>query len=144
MQTIEAAVDIVLHVLKNSHRKVCSEVFSRVVACQHGICCPQIFRTESSFLEVLYRSSCSLINAVIKYLNFHTSTSKLGSKLCYVCVCVQSFFCVCSKFFFCVFKVIYVCSKLIVNSTVMVFVGELEIRTSHLEVFCKLVFLTFF
>ena len=68
-----------------------------------------------------------------------------------MCVCVQSFFYVCSKFFLCVFKVIYVCLKLIVNSTVLgffgislVFVAELEIRTSHLEVFCKLVFLTFF
>ena len=110
-------MDIVLHVLKNSHRKVCSEVFSKVVACQHGICCPQIFRTKSSFLEVLYRSSCSLINAVIKYLNFHTSTPKLGSNLC-MCLCVQSFFVCVFKVFFCV------CSKLIVNSKVLGFLGS--------------------
>ena len=103
---------IVLHVLKNSHRNVCSEVFSKVVACNMGF-----LEQKSSFLEVLYRSSCSLINAVMKYLNFHTSTSKLGSKLC---VCVQSFLCACSKLF-CVFKVICVCSKLIVNSTVLRF-----------------------
>ena len=75
-----------------------------------GFVVPRFSEQKSSFLEVLYRSSCSLINAVIKYLNFHTSTSKLGSKLC---VCVQRFFCV--------FKVICVCSKLIVNSKVLGF-----------------------
>ena len=34
---------------------------------------------RSSFLEVLYRSSCSLIYAVMKYLNFHSSGSTLDS-----------------------------------------------------------------
>ena len=38
MKATEAAVDIVLDVLKNSHGKVCSEVPGKVVACQHGIC----------------------------------------------------------------------------------------------------------
>ena len=75
-----------------------------------GFLVPRFSEQKSSFLEVLCRKSCSLINAVKKYLNFHTSTSKLASKLC---VCVQSFFCV--------FKVIYVCSKLIINSTVLGF-----------------------
>ena len=69
-----------------------------------GFVVPRFSEQKSSFLEVLYRSSCSLINAVMKYLNFHTSTLKLGS-----------------KFFLCVFKVIYVCSKLIVNSAVLGF-----------------------
>ena len=134
-------MDIVLYVLKNSHRKVCIEVFSKVVACQHGICCPQIFRPKSSFLEVLYRSSCSLINAVIKYLNFHTSTSKLGSKLC---VCVFKVFFVCVQSYICVFKVNCKFNDVRFFGMSLVFVGELEIRTNHLEVFCKLVFLTFF
>ena len=108
---------------------------------------PRFLEQKSSFLEVLYRSSCSLINAVMKYLNFHTSTSKLGSK--YVRV-FKVFLCVFSKIF-CLFKVIYVCSKINCKfngvrffEVSLVFVGELEIRKSHLEVFCKLVFLTFF
>ena len=112
-----------------------------------GFVVPRFSEQKSSFLEVLYRSSCSLINAVMKYLNFHTSTSKLGSK--YVRV-FKVFLCVFSKIF-CVFKVIYVCSKINCKfngvrffEVSLVFVGELEIRTSHLEVFCKLVFLTFF
>ena len=66
--------------------------------------------------------------------------------------------CVCSKIFLCVFKVFFVCvqsyicvfkvnckfSGIRFFEVSLVFVGELEIRTSHLEVFCKLVFLTFF
>ena len=70
-----------------------------------GFVVPRFSEQKSSFLEVLYRSSCSLINAVMKYLNFHTSTSKLGSKyvrvfkVFFVCVfkvflCVQSYICV--------------------------------------------------
>ena len=84
---------------------------------------------------------------MMKYLNLHTSTSKLGSK--YVCV-FEVFLCVFLNFL-CVFKVIYVRSKANCKfndvrffEVSLLFVGELEIRTSHLEVFCKLVFLTFF
>ena len=112
-----------------------------------GFVVPRFSEQKSSFLEVLYRSSCSLINAVIKYLNFHTSTSKLGSKLC---VCVQSFLCVCSESFLCVqsyicvFEVNYKFNGVRFFEVSLVFVGELEIRTSYLEVFFKLVFLTFF
>ena len=36
----------------------------------------------SSFLEELYKSSCSLINAVMKYLNFRSSGLKLDSVTC--------------------------------------------------------------
>ena len=112
-----------------------------------GFVVPRFSEQKSSFLEVLYRSSCSLINAVMKCLNFHTSTSKLGSKY----VCVFKVFCVRFQRFFGVFKVIYVCSKdnckfngVRFFQVSLVFVGEFEIRTSHLEVFWKLVFLTFF
>ena len=38
LQTTETAVDFVLHVLKNFYANVCSEVLSKVVACQQGIC----------------------------------------------------------------------------------------------------------
>ena len=106
-----------------------------------GFVVPRFSEQKSSFLEVLYRSSCSLINAVIKYLNFHTSTSKLGSKLC---VCVFKVFFVCVQSYICVFKVNCKFNGVRFFGISLVFVGELEIRTSHLEVFCKLVFLTFF
>ena len=44
---------------------------------------PQIFRTQKSFLEVIYKSSCSvLINTVMKYLNFRSNGSKLESVSC--------------------------------------------------------------
>ena len=112
-----------------------------------GFIAPRFLEQKSSFLEVLYRSSCSLINAVIKYLTFHTGTSKLGSKMCVY----SKFFCERVQSFFWVFKVIYVCSKVNCKfngvrffKVSLVFAGELEIRTSHLEVFRKLVFLTFF
>ena len=66
-----------------------------------------------------------------------------------MCVCSKFFLSVFSKFF-CVVKVIYVCSKVNCKfngirffEVSLVFVGELEMRTSHLKVFCKLVFLHF-
>ena len=104
-----------------------------------GFLVPRFSEQKSSFLEVLCRKSCSLINAVKKYLNFHTSTSKLASKLC---VCSKFFLCVQS--YICVFKVNCKFNGVRFFGISLVFVGELEIRTSHLEVFCKLVFLTFF
>ena len=82
-------MDIVLYVSKTSHGKVCSEVLSKVVPCQHEIC--EWFQNKisyrfsehrRSFLEVLCRISCSLINAVMKYLNFCSSSSKLESVTC--------------------------------------------------------------
>ena len=80
-------MDIVLYILKNSHGNVCSEVLSKVVSCQHEICWLfqiKVFSrfSEQSFLEVIYRSSCSLINAVMKYLNFCTSRSKFEGVTC--------------------------------------------------------------
>ena len=43
----------------------------------------QIFRTQRSFLEVFYRSSClAFINGVMKYLDFRSSGSKLESVTC--------------------------------------------------------------
>ena len=83
-----------------------------------GFVVPRFSEQKSSFLEVLYRSSCSLINAVMKCLNFHTSTSKLGSK--YVCV-FKVFLCAFSTFFF-VCSELYMCvQKITVNSTVLGF-----------------------
>ena len=38
MKATETAVDIVLHVSKNSHGNVCREVLGKVIAWQHGIC----------------------------------------------------------------------------------------------------------
>ena len=38
MKTTATPVDIVLHVSENFHGNNCSEVISKVVACQHGIC----------------------------------------------------------------------------------------------------------
>ena len=35
----ETAVDIVLEVLGNSHGKICNEVLSKVVICQHEVNC---------------------------------------------------------------------------------------------------------
>ena len=96
-----------------------------------GFLVPRFSEQKSSFLEVLCRKSCSLINAVKKYLNFHTSTSKLASKLC---VCVQSFF-LCVQSYICVFKVNYKFNGVRFFEVSLVFAGELEIRTSHLEVF---------
>ena len=56
----------------------------------------QIFRTQKSFLEVIYKSSCSaIINAVMKYLNFRSSGSKLESVTCKftkICTPSQYFF----------------------------------------------------
>ena len=55
----ETAVDIVLHISEDPHG--------------HW--------TQKRFLEVNYKSSCSaLINAVMKYLNFHSSGSELKSR----------------------------------------------------------------
>ena len=42
---------------------------------------PRLSEHKSSFPEVLYRSSCLLINAVMKYLNFRSSGSKLHANL---------------------------------------------------------------
>ena len=83
-----------------------------------GFIVPRFLEQKSSFLEVLYRSSCSLINAVIKYLTFHIGTSKLGSKLC---VCIQSFFVCVFKVFFGYSKLYMCVQKLTVNSTVFGF-----------------------
>ena len=48
-----------------------------------GLKFSQIFRTQRSFLEVFYKSSRStLINAVMKYLNFRSSASKLETITC--------------------------------------------------------------
>ena len=38
--------------------------------------------SRSSFLELLWRSSCSLTNAVVKYLNFCSRGSELESVVC--------------------------------------------------------------
>ena len=92
-----------------------------------GFVVPRFSEQKSSFLEVLYRSSCSLINAVMKCLNFHTSTSKLGSK--YVCV-FKVFLCAFSKFFFVCSKLYKCVQKVIVNSTVL---GFLKSRWYLLE-----------
>ena len=37
IKTTEIAIDTDLNVLENSHGNVCSEVLSKVLACQHGI-----------------------------------------------------------------------------------------------------------
>ena len=37
-KSIETAVNIVLDVSQNSHGNICSEVLSKLIACQHGIC----------------------------------------------------------------------------------------------------------
>ena len=53
-----------------------------------GLKFSQIFRIQRSFLEVFYKSSCSaLINAVRKYLNFHSNSSKLVSLTCKLTEC---------------------------------------------------------
>ena len=79
-------MDIVLDAPENFHGNVCTEVLSNIVACQHvfvnysGLKFSQIFRTQRTFFEVFYKSSrASLINAVLKYLNFRSSSSKLES-----------------------------------------------------------------
>ena len=38
MKTTEIAVDIVLDVSKNFHGNICSEVLSKDIVYQHGIC----------------------------------------------------------------------------------------------------------
>ena len=90
IKTTEIAIDTDLNVLENSHGNVCSEVLSKVLACQHGIWLlfgikifPRFSEHRSSFLEVLYRSCCSaLMNDVMKYLHFRISGSKLESITC--------------------------------------------------------------
>ena len=89
----------------------------KLVLANMGFVVPRFSEQSSSFLEVLCRTTCSLINAVMKYLNFHTSTSQLGSKSVRV---FKVLLCVCFKVFLCVQS--YICvQKLIVNSTVLGF-----------------------
>ena len=84
----KTAVGIVLDVSENSHGNVYSEVLSSCSLPTWGLLflpdwsfC-QIFRKQKRVLEVIYKSSCSaLVNAVMKYLNFHTSGLKLEREL---------------------------------------------------------------
>ena len=63
MKPTEPAVDIVLDVLTNSHRSVCSEVLGKIVACQHGIYYlfqTKIFPKFSKYTEVVTVKMCSV------------------------------------------------------------------------------------
>ena len=84
----KTAVGIVLDVSENSHGNVYIEVLSSCSLPTWGLLflpdwsfC-QIFRKQKRVLEVIYKSSCSaLVNAVMKYLNFHRSGLKLEREL---------------------------------------------------------------